>query len=104
MILYNKTATKYGYTRGSNGISTYGETGVSFPCNVQPLTTQEFISAWFDSSMVYKVYRLYCEYSGVVVGDKLSIDWTIYIVKSVQRWDGLKRKFYKLTISESEWA
>ena len=104
MILYNKTATKYWYTRNEHGVSKYDENGVEFACNLQPLTTQEFISAWFDSSMMYKVYRLYCEYEGVVVGDKLKIDWTTYIVKSIQRRDGIKRKFYKLTISESEWV
>ena len=39
----------------------------------------------------------------ITVGDKISVDWKIYIVKSKQDWDGLKRHFYKIIISESEW-
>ena len=99
MILYNKTATKHGYTRNEHGVSKYDENGVQFPCNLQPMDQSE----WFDEATVYKMKKLYCEYSGVVVGDKIEVDGTYYIVKSIQKRDGLKRKFYKLIISESEW-
>lgn len=104
MILYNKTAIRYWYQKNQYWVSSYDSEWVRFACNVQPLNTQEFISAWFDSSMVYKVYRLYCDYSWIIVGDKIVIDWTAYIAKSIQRWNWSKRKFYKVTISESEWA
>lgn len=100
MILYNKIATKYWYTRNEHGVSKFDTTWISFACNVQPIGTAQ----WFDDATVYKMKNLYCDYSWIVVGDKISIDWTKYIVKSFQKRDGLKRKFYKAIIAESEWS
>lgn len=99
MILFNKTATVYWYTKNDYGVSTYNENGTSFNCNVQPIDQTD----GFDNATVYNTKKLYCEYAEINVGDKISVDWKIYIVRSKQDWDGLKRHFYKLIISESEW-
>lgn len=99
MILFNKTATVYWYTKNEYGVSSYWETGTFFKCNVQPIDQSD----WFDNATVYNTKKLYCEYGQITVGDKISVDWKIYIVRSKQDWDGLKRHFYKLIISESEW-
>lgn len=99
MILFSKTATVYWYTKNEYGVSSYAENGTSFKCNVQPIDQAD----WFDGATVYNTKKLYCEYSEINVGDKINVDGTIYIVKSKQDWDGLKRHFYKIIISESEW-
>ena len=99
MILFNKTATVYWYTKNENGVSSYNVEWTTFKCNVQPIDQSD----GFDNATVYNTKKLYCEYSEITVGDKISVDWKIYIVRSKQDWDGLKRHFYKLIISESEW-
>ena len=99
-MLYNKSATRYWYTRNATTwISTYGSTWTSFKCNIQPLEPTQ----WFDDATVYKMKKLYCDYSWIVVWDKISVDGVIYIVKSFQKRDGSKRLFYKAIIQESEW-
>ena len=98
-ILYNKTAIKYWYTRNDYGVSKFDTSWVSFACNVQPLDQAD----GFDEATVYKMKKLYCDYSWIVVGDKIDVDWVIYIVKSFQKRDGVLRKFYKAIIQESEW-
>lgn len=104
-ILYNKTAIKYWYTRNDYGVSKFDTSWVSFACNVQPIqVSQWYNGTWFDDATVYKLKNLYCDYSWIVVGDKIDVDWVIYIVKSVQKRDWTLRKFYKVTISESEWT
>ncbi len=99
MILYNKTATRYWYQKNQYWVSSYDSEWVRFACNVQPLDQSD----GFDEATVYKMKKLYCEYSWNVVWDKIVVDWTAYIVKSIQSWNGSKRKFYKIIMSESEW-
>ena len=99
MLLFNKTARKYWYTKNQYGVSTYNDTWICFKCNVQPIDQSD----GFDNATVYNTKKLYCEYWEITVWDKIIVDWTTYIVKSKQDWDGLKRHFYKLIISESEW-
>lgn len=99
MILFNKTATVYWYSKNDYGVSSYASEWTDFKCNVQPIDQSD----GFDNATVYNTKKLYCEYSWITVGDKISVDWKIYIVRSKQDWDGLKRHFYKIIISESEW-
>ena len=67
MILFNKTATVYWYTKNEYGVSSYAENGTSFKCNVQPIDQAD----WFDGATVYNTKKLYCEYSEINVGDKI---------------------------------
>lgn len=98
-MLYNKTATHYSYTRNAYGVSKYDSEWTAFKCNVQPMDQAE----WLDDATVYKTKKLYCDYSWIVVWDKISVDGVIYIVKSFQKRDGSRRKYFKVIISESEW-
>jgi hypothetical protein len=98
-MLYNKTATHYSYTRNAYGVSKYDSEWTAFKCNVQPMDQAE----WLDDATVYKMKKLYCDYSWIVVWDKISVDGVIYIVKSFQKRDGSRRKYFKVIISESEW-
>lgn len=99
MKLLNKTAIHYWYTRNEHWVSTYNQEWASFDCNIQPVGTAE----WFDMATVYKTKKLYCDYSWIVVGDKISVGNTTYVVKSIESRDGNLRKFYKVIIQESEW-
>ena len=99
MILYNKTATVYSYTKNQYWVSSYSTDWSQFKCNIQPMESAE----WFDSSTVYKMKKLYCEKDWISVGDKIIADSITYIVKYIQKRDGTMRKFYKLIIQESEW-
>jgi len=99
MKLLNKTAIHYWYTRNEHWVSKYNQEWASFDCNIQPVGTAE----WFDMATVYKTKKLYCDYSWIVVWDKITVDGTSYIVKSIESRDGNLRKFYKIIIQESEW-
>ena len=99
-MLYNKTATHYWYTRNTYGVSKYDAEWTTFKCNVQPMDQAE----WFDDATVYKMKKLYCDYSWIAVWDKLSVDGVVYVVKSFQKRDGSRRKYFKVIISESEWS
>ena len=98
-MLYNKTATHYAYTRNEYGVSKYGAEWTTFKCNIQPLEP----ALWLEDATVYKTKKLYCDYSWIAVWDKISVDGVTYIVKSFQKRDGSRRKFFKVIISESEW-
>lgn len=100
MKLLNKSATHYWYTRNAqSGISTYNQQWTSFDCNIQPIGTAQ----WLEDATVYKTKKLYCEYSWIVVGDKIKVGNTTYIAKSIESRDWSLRKFYKVLIQESEW-
>lgn len=97
-ILYNKTATLYGYTENTNHVKTYNSDWTSFQCAIQPV----WIKDWIEWIALLETKKLYCDIK-VEVWDKIVCGSNTYIVNSVQEWDWLKRKFYKAFINESNW-
>lgn len=97
MILYNKKATLYKYTRdNTTNVSSYNWTWTLFACAIQPVWVKDWLE-WVD---ILRTRKMYCD-KAVEVWDKVVIDWVSYIVNSVELWDGKKRKFYKSFINES---
>lgn len=99
MILFNKKATLYKYSRNQNNVSSYASEWTLFACAIQPVWVKDWLE-WVDILRTRKMYSN----KQVEVGDKVSIDWVIYIVNSVEHWDGKKREYYKSFINESSWT
>lgn len=98
-ILYNKTATLYTYSRNTTTkVASYSTTWTSFACNIQPVNTKDGID-WVD---FLKTKKLYSD-KQLNVWDKVVCDWITYIVERTEHRDGLKRKFFKSFINESNW-
>ena len=98
-ILYNKKATLYTYSRNSNGVSSYWTTWTLFACNIQPVSTKDWID-WVD---FLKTRKLYSD-KQLNVWDKIVCDWITYIVERTEHRDWTKRKFFKSFIIESNWT
>lgn len=95
-ILYNKKATLYTYSRNSNGVSSYWTTWTLFACNIQPVSTKD----WIEWTALLKTRKMYSDIQ-VNVWDKINCDWITYIVDSIQHRDWIKRKYFKSFIIES---
>lgn len=95
-ILYSKTATLYKYSTNENNVSSYSTTWASFACSIQPVGAKDWLE-WID---FLKTRKMYSD-KEVEVWDKIVADWVTYIVDSVLLWNGLRRKFYKSFIVES---
>jgi len=100
-ILYNKRATLYKYSRNATtGISDYSSTWIDFGCNIQPLSTKDWLEWW----VMLKQKKMYCDYNNITVWDKVVVEWVSYIIENFEKRDGTKRRFNKAFISESEWS
>ena len=97
-ILYNKKASLYTYSRNQYNVASYSETWTLFACNIQPLSTRD----WIEWTAMLKMKKMYSD-KQVNVWDKIVIDWIAYIVDSVEHRDWTKRKFFKSFIVESNW-
>lgn len=97
-ILYNKKATLYTYSRNTNNVASYWTTWTLFACNVQPVSTRD----WIEWVALLKTRKMYSD-KQVGVWDKIVIDSVSYIVDSVENRDWTKRKFFKSFIVESNW-
>ena len=97
-ILYSKTATLYKYSTNENNVSSYSTTWASFVCSIQPISEKNSIE-WIN---FLKTRKMYSD-KKVEVWDKVVSDWVTYIVDTVQVWNGLRRKYYKSFIVESNW-
>lgn len=96
-ILYNKKAILYTYSRDEiTKVASYWGTWTIFACNIQPLSTKDS-TEWKD---LLKTRKMYSD-KKVWVWDKVVVDEITYIVDSVEHRDGVKRKFYKSFIVES---
>lgn len=96
-ILYNKTATLYGYTRDkTTKISSYSQIG-SFPCTIQPVWVKDWITWW----EMFNQKKLYTDYAWLKPWQKLVIDWTTYIVWEVLEWWWTLKKLFKVFITKS---
>jgi len=98
-LLHNKTAVVYTYARNANMVSTY-TVGDSFECNIQPVSVND----GFTWEIVYKMRKLYTDYTSLKVWDKLVIDTITYVVKEFQSRDGSHSKYCKAFIQKSEWT
>lgn len=98
MILYNKKATLYKYSKNQYWVSSYALTWTLFACAIQPVWEKDWLE-WID---ILKTKKMYCD-KKIEVWDKVVIDWITYIVNSTQLWDGSRRQFYKSFINESNW-
>jgi len=97
-ILYNKKAYLYKYITNENMVSSYSETWILFACNIQPVSTKD----WIVWEAFLKTKKVYSD-KQVEVGDKVVCDSISYIVNSVEHRDWAKRKYYKSFIVESNW-
>lgn len=97
-ILYNKVAVVYKYERNSNMVASYTALE-SLRCNIQPVWVRD----WFDWAIMFEMKKLYTDYGGLSVWDKLSIDWITYIVKTFDTRQWKMREYYKAFIQKSEW-
>ena len=97
-ILYNKKAYLYKYITNENMVSSYSEDWVLFACNIQPVSTKD----WIEWIALLKTRKMYSD-KQVEVGDKIVVDDTTYIADSVEHRDWAKRKYYKTFIVESNW-
>lgn len=97
MILLNKKATLYKYSRSNTTkVSTYGSDWITFACNIQPVSTKD----WFEQATVMNTKKMYST-KQVEVWDKVVCDWITYIVDSVQYRDWTRDKYYKSFINMS---
>lgn len=100
-MLFHTTATKYWYTRNAQtNISTYWSTWTSFKCNIQPLTANEWIAMGLEGGAMYNKYRIYTRES-LTVWEKISALWETFIIESVQVWNGLRDKYFRIIATKS---
>lgn len=98
MILQDKIGVLYKYTRNeTTKVSDYSDIWISIPCNIQPTTTNDGL----DGGAMYNTSKLYTDYEDITVGDKIVVLWRTFIVKEIQRWNWLRRKYIKALINES---
>lgn len=97
-ILYTKTATLSRHERNEKKVTARVEKW-SFACCVQPVSDKD----WIDWGSMLTTRKMYADYQDIQPWDRLSIDWIVYIVNSVQDWNWLRRKFKKVFICESKW-
>lgn len=95
-ILYNQTATLSRKWRNANMVTARSEIW-SFPCCVQPVSDKD----WIEWASMMRTKKMYTDFQNIQPWDKLSIDWVVYIVDSVQDWNWLRRKYKKVFINES---
>lgn len=100
-MLFHTTATKYWYTRNAQtNISTYWSTWTSFKCNIQPLSTNEWVAMGLEGGAMYNKYRIYTRES-LTVWEKISALWETFIIESVQVWNGLRDKYFRIIATKS---
>ena len=100
-MLFHTTATKYWYTRNAQtNISTYGSTWTSFKCNIQPLSTNEWVAMGLEGWAMYNKYRIYTRES-LTVWEKISALWETFVIDSVAVWNGLRDKYFKIIATKS---
>ncbi len=98
-ILYTKTATLSRQERNEKMVTARVEKG-SFACNVQPVSDKD----WITGGSMLTTKKLYTDHQDLKPWDRLEIQGVVYIVDSVQDWNGLRRKFKKAFINESKWS
>lgn len=98
MILQCKDGVLYKYSRDSTTkVSSYSNEGINIKCSLQPLSTNDGL----DGGTMYNTSKLYSDYMGIDVGDKISILGRVFVVKQIQKRNGLKRKYIKALVNES---
>lgn len=98
MILDCKSAILYKYSRdNTTKVSGYNQEGISIDCSLQPLSSADGI----DGGKMYSMSKLYTDYMDVWVGDKIIVLGRTFIVKEIQKRDGLRRKYIKALVNES---
>ncbi len=98
MILFNKKAILYKYSRNTNNVSSYDADWTMFACAIQPVSTRD----WFEQATVMNTKKMYST-KKVEVWDKVVCDWITYIIDSVQYRDWTRDKYYKSFINMSIW-
>ena len=96
-ILYTKIATLSRQERNEKMVTARVEKG-SFLCSMQPVSDKD----WIAGGSMLTTKKLYTDHQDLKPWDRLSIDGVVYIVDSVQDWNGLRRKYKKAFINESK--
>lgn len=97
-MLYNKKADLYRYTRNSETKISWYSFDKSFECNMQPLEPKD----GFEGGQMLKGLKMYSKLTDIKVGDKIVFNGVSFIVNRFERRDGLRSRFNKAFIFESE--
>lgn len=96
-IFYTKKAVLSRQERNEKMVTARVEKG-SFLCSMQPVSDKD----WIAGGSMLTTKKLYTDHQDLKPWDRLSIDGVVYIVDSVQNWNGLRRKYKKAFINESK--